>query len=125
MNSERSQRGFISISGILSLVILLLIIFVGVKIVPPYISNYQLQNSIQNIALIASYSPITEDEIHRNVLSQADSCGIDLQPNQVMVKKGRGTVVIVVNYTVTVDFIVRKMDIHFEPSTSNQNILMK
>jgi hypothetical protein len=106
-------------------VILLLIIFVGIKIVPPYISNYQLQSSIQNIALIASYSPITEDEIRRNVISQANTCGVDLQPNQVMVKKGHGTVVIVVNYTVTVDFIARKMDIHFEPSTSNQNILMK
>jgi uncharacterized membrane protein len=122
MNSERSQRGFISISGVFSLLILALTIFVGVKLAPPYVSNYQLQDSIQNIALIASYSPISEEEILRNVISRASICGIDLTSKQVTVHKGAGTVIIVVDYTVTVDFVMRRMDIHFEPSTSNKNI---
>ena len=125
MNSERSQRGFISISGIFSLLILALIIFVGVKLVPPYFSNYQLQDGTQNIALIASYSPITEEEILRNVISRASNCGVDLTPKQVTVHKGAGTVIIVVDYTVTVDFIVRRVDINFQPSTSNKNITAK
>ena len=125
MNSERSQRGFISISGIFSLLILVLIIFVGVKLVPPYFGNYQIQDAIQNIALIATYNPISEDEILRNVISRAGGYGIDLTPKQVIVHRGAGTVIIVVNYTVTVDFIVRRMDIHFEPSTSNKNITAK
>ena len=125
MNSERSQRGFISISGIFSLLILAFIIFVGVKLAPPYFGNYQIQDAIQNIALIASYNPITEDEILRNVISRAGGYGIDLKPKQVTVHKGAGTVIIVVDYTVTVDLVVRRMDIHFEPSTSNKNIIAK
>jgi hypothetical protein len=125
MNSERSQRGFISISGVFSLLLMVAFIFLGIKIIPPYFSNYQLQDAIQNIALVASYSPITEEEIRRNVISRASSNGIILQPKQVSVKKASGTVVIIVDYTVPVDFYVRRMDIHFEPSTSNQNILTK
>ena len=122
MNSERSQRGFISISGIFSLLMLVSIVFVGIKLVPPYVNNYQLQDSIQNIALIASYNPIDEEEIRHNVLSRASNIGVDLTPKQVTVHKGAGTVIIVVDYTVTVDFGVKRMDIHFEPSTTNKNI---
>ena len=125
MNSERSQRGFISISGIFSLLLLALIILVGVKLFPPFLSNYQLQDSIQNIALSASYSPISEEEILRDVISRASAYGIVLQPKQVTVHKGAGTVIIVVAYSVTVDFIVRRMDIQFEPASSNRQITAK
>jgi hypothetical protein len=125
MNSERSQRGFISISGIFSLLMLVVIAFVAIKLVPPYFSNYQLQDGIQNIALIASYNPITEEEILHNVISRASSVGIDLTPKQVTVHKGAGTVIIVVSYMVTVDLFVKRIDIQFEPSTTNKNITAK
>ncbi len=123
MQADHSHRGFISISGIISLVVLASMIFLALKLAPSYISNYQLQDAIQNIALTASYSPMTEDEILKTVVSRANSYGIELRPKQVTVHKGGNSVVIVASYTVPVDLLVRQVDLHFEPSASNHNIL--
>lgn len=123
MRADRSQSGFVSISGIFALVLLASLIFLGLKLLPPYISNYQLQDSIQNIALTASYTPMTEDDILKSVISRATGYGIDLGPKQVSVRKANSTVIIVAKYTVPVDLVVRRVDLQFEPSASNQNIL--
>ncbi len=122
MQPDRYQRGFISISGVVSLLLLASMIFIGVKIGPPYVSFYQLQDSIHNLALIASYSPMSEEEIRRSVMAQASNYGIDLDPKQLTVHKGSGQVVIVAHYTIPVDFLVRRMDLQFEPSASNRTI---
>ncbi|MBI2818015.1 MAG: DUF4845 domain-containing protein [Acidobacteria bacterium] len=123
MRADRSQGGFVSISGIVALVLLASMVFLGLKLLPPYISNYQLQDSIQNIALTASYTAMTEDDILKTVISRAGGYGIELGPRQVSVRKGKGTVIIVAKYTVPVDLLVRQVDLQFEPSASNQNIL--
>lgn len=125
MNSVRSQRGFVSISGIFWLIVLACIIFVSVRVVPPYVNNYQFQDSINTLVLNSSYTPVSEDEIFRTVMLRARDCGIELQPKQVSVHKQTGTVTISASYDVPVDLIVRQVDLHFEPTASNQNILMK
>jgi uncharacterized protein DUF4845 len=125
MHGNRHQRGVGSLSGIVSLVVLGCVIFLGIKLGPAYLSNYQLQDSISNLALIATYSPMSEEEIRRSVISRANTYGIDLEPKQVTVHKAAGTVVIVATYTVPVDLVVRRVEIQFEPSTSNRNITLK
>jgi hypothetical protein len=125
MRADRSQRGLVSISGIIALALVASLIFLGLRLLPPYISNYQLQDSIQNIALTASYTPMTEEDILKTVISRANNCGVDLGAKQVTVKKGNGTVIIVARYSVPIDLFVRHVDLQFEPSASNQNILTK
>ena len=125
MNSERSQRGFISISGIFWLIVFAAIVFVSFRIVPPYISNYQFQDSMNTLVLNSSYTPVSEEEIFRTVMLRARDCGIELLPKQVSVHKQSGTVTISASYDVPVDLIVRQLDLHFEPTATNHNILMK
>ena len=122
MQADRPQRGFISFSGIISLVVLAVGIFLGFRLIPPYVSNYQLQDSIQNLTLIASYSPMGEQEILKAVVSRANSYGIDLPAKQVTVHKGSGSVVIVAQYTVPVDLLMYRVELHFAPSASNRQI---
>ncbi len=122
MQLHQPQRGFISISGVMSLVILAALIFLALRLLPPYISNYQLQDAIQNIVLTATYAPMTEEDILRNVIVRARGYDIELRPKQVTVHKKNGTVIIVAVYTVPVNLLVRQLDLHFEPSASNQNI---
>ena len=120
--ADSSQRGFLSFSAILTLLIFAGLVFAALKLVPPYISNYELQDSIQNLALQASYSPMSEEEILKAVVSKATGYGIDLPAQQIKVQKGQGTVVIAAEYTVPVDLYVRQVQLHFEPSASNRQI---
>jgi hypothetical protein len=123
MKADRRERGFISLSGIFALLVLAAIVFLALRLLPPYISNYQLQDAIQGIALNATYAQVSEEDIQKSVIKQANGYGIELHPKQVSVRKGAGTVSIMVRYTVPVDLLVRQVELDFEPSASNANII--
>jgi hypothetical protein len=125
MKTDRPQRGFISIGGIFTLLVLVAGVFLGIKLLPPYINNYQLQDTIQDLALNSSYNQVSEEELQKSVISKANGIGIGLLPKQVSVRKEAGSVVITVKYSVPIDLLVRQVELHFEPSTSNVNILRK
>jgi len=111
-----------SISGIFTLLVLASMVFLAIKLFPPYYSNYLLQTTIESIAMTSTYSPMGEEDIAKTVIKRANEYGIVLQTKQVTVHKGNGSVAIVADYTVPVDLMVRQLDLHFEPSTSNTNI---
>ena len=122
MKADQAERGFISFSGIISLLFLAAVVFLALKLLPPYISNYQLQDEIQNVARSASYSQISEEDLQKSVISKANGLGIVLLPKEVSVRKGAGSVAITARYTVVVDLLVRQVELQFEPSASNTQI---
>ena len=125
MKPDRSQHGFFSISGIFALLVLGAVIFLALKLLPPYINNYQLQDALQNITLTATYSQVSEEDLQKSVISKANGIGIALRPKQVSVHKSGASVAITVRYSVPVDLLVRQLELQFEPSTSNTNIAAK
>lgn len=124
MRVERSERGLISLSGIIALAVLAALVFLALRLLPPYISNFQFEDSIKKIALTASYSPMTEDDILKEVISRADGFGIQLRPRQVTVHKGSKGVAIAVDYTAPVDLLVRQVDLHFALAAANRSIAL-
>lgn len=119
---NRSERGFLSFSGIFALVVLAAMIFLGIKLLPPFIMNYQLQSAVESIARRATYSPMTEADIRKALMQEANEAGVPLDDRQVFVQKGRGTVDIRVQYSVPVDLLVRQVELSFSPSAGNRNI---
>ena len=112
-----------SFSSIFSLLVFAALVIAGLRVVPPFISNYQLQDSLENLAISATYAPVTEEELVKTVIARADSFGITLTPKQITVHKAPSTVDIAAQYTVVVDLIVRPVELHFEPATSNRNVI--
>ena len=124
MNSaNRSERGGGSFSAILGLAVIAAVIFAAIKLLPPYIANYQFQDYIDNTARTATYSPITEADLKKEIMSRGRELGIPLQDRQVAVQKVRGgSVNIAITYEVPVDLIVRQVVWRFAPSAGNKNI---
>ena len=91
----------------------------AIKLVPPYIGNYQLQKSMQDLALTTTYSPISQEDIAKAVIARAQGYGIVLAPIQVKVHKEVKSVSISTEYSVPVDLMVRQVVLHFEPSAAN------
>ena len=73
-----SEAGFLSFSGILGLAFLAAIIFLAIKLLPPYIDNYQFQDQIENLARTATYTPATEHELREGVKKYGRDLGIPL-----------------------------------------------
>jgi hypothetical protein len=100
-------------------------IFSAFKLLPPYIRNYQLQDSINNIARTSTYSKAGEETIRNDVIKAAHDAGVTLEPSQVRVDRGRVTVDIAADYSVTVDMLVKPVTMHFTPSAGNRIITAK
>ena len=125
MPASRSERGAFSFSTVVSVFVFAAIVFLSFKLLPPFINNYQFQDSITNLARTATYAMVTETDIRKTIMKEAQELGIPLQDKQVVIQKGRGTVDISVRYAVEVDLIARKVVLDFQPSAGNRNIVLK
>ena len=101
------------------------ILFCAFKLLPPYIDNYQLEDSMNNIARNATYNRLTVDDIRKEVMTQVRTLDIPIDPSDIKIQQGGNTVNISIQYTVTVDLLVRKLDLQFAPSAGNRNIMAK
>ena len=125
MPANRSERGFLSFSALFGLALVAALIFLSLKLLPPYITNYQFQDGIDNLARTATYSPMTEADLRKEVMKQARDLGLALQDKQVVVEKDRTTVNIKISYEVPVDLLARQVVLKFEPAAGNRNIVAR
>lgn len=100
--------------------------FLGIKFVPIYVSNYELEDAIKNDALQSTYSTKSEEDIREMVIKHARDYDIELTPKQVHVSRnggfGTGTLLIEVNYSVPVNMPGYSTVLEFHPSSKNQGV---
>src|SRR5450432_2462944 len=65
--ARRGERGEGKFKAIFMLVILVLAIYCAVKLVPPYVAEYQLSDKIQEQARFAIVNHTTEEQIRNSV----------------------------------------------------------
>lgn len=107
-----------------ALLFLATLIFLALRLLPPYLSNYRLQDAVDNLAVRATYSQqMSESDIRREVIASARMFDIQLENWQVTVRKTRASVDIAVQYVVQVDWGVRQVELRFAPSAGNRNLM--
>lgn len=115
-----------SMKLILGLVVIVALIYGAWQLIPPYFANYQFEDDLKNIALNATYSTRSEEEIKGIIYKKARDLDIPLSKDQIKVTRtgtqGTGQLIIDVDYTVHVDLPVVPMDLRFHPSTANKGI---
>jgi hypothetical protein len=102
------------------------LILFGMKIIPPFFSNYELEDAIKTEATQSTYSTRTEDDIRESIIKQAQGYDIVLTPKQVHVSRiggfGQGTLAIDAEYSVPIDLPGYSTTIEFHPSSKNKGI---
>src|SRR5208337_5301509 len=101
-------------------------ILVGIKVVPPYFSNYQLEDSIKTEALQSTYTTRTEEDIREAVIKQARGYDIALTAKQVHVTRvggnGTGSIAIEAEYSVPIELPGYSTTLDFHPSSKNKGM---
>lgn len=115
-----SERGEGKIKAIIYLVILLLIIYSAVKIVPIYVSNYQLTDKMLEQARFAVVNRYTEDQIRDNIFKVVQELELPVKRDAIKVSATNSVVKISTEYTTPVDLLFYHMDLHFSPSSENK-----
>ncbi len=99
---------------------------VCVKLIPPFFSNYELEDAIKTEALQATYTTRTEDDIRESIIKQARNYDIALTPKQVHVSRaggfGNGTLAIEAEYSVPIELPGYSTTLDFHPSSKNKGI---
>lgn len=106
--------------------VFVLIIILAIKLVPPFVDNFEFEDALKNDALQSTYSTKSEDDIREMVIKHARDYDIELTPKQVHVARnggfGNGTLLIEVNYSVPVNFPGYAATLEFNPSSKNKGV---
>jgi hypothetical protein len=101
-------------------------LFVCFRLIPPYFSNYELQDAIKTESVQSTYSTRTEDDIRAAVIKHARDYDIELTPKQVHVVRnggvGNGSLTIDVEYSVQLDLPGYSTELDFHPSSKNTGV---
>jgi len=119
----RGQQGEGRLKAIAFTVIVVFGLYAAYKLVPPYMAEYQLADKMQEEARFAVVNRHGEEQIREAILKEAESLDIPLKKEEIKVLASASVVKISVDYTVPVDLMIYKMDLHFTPSSENKSIL--
>jgi hypothetical protein len=122
-SSRRSQRGEGRLKAIIYTVILVTLVFLAVKLVPLYVSEYQLQDKMNEQAKFAVVNRYSEDQIRDILMKVVRDLDIPATRDDIKLASTNHGVSISISYTVPVDFLVYKTDITFTPTSEGLDIL--
>jgi len=120
---HRTERGEGKLKAFIILAIILLAIYSAVKIVPIYVSNYQLSDKMQEQARFSVVNHYTEDQIRNNIFKVVEELEIPVKREAIKVVSTNAIVKISMEYTVPVDLFFYHLDLHFSPSSENKSLL--
>jgi predicted membrane protein len=116
------QRGEGKLKAIIYTVILVSAVYAAVKVVPAYVAEYQLNDKMQEQARFAVVNRYNEDQIREIIFKEVQDLDIPAKREDIKVSATRSEVRISLDYTVPVDLMVYKMDLHFTPSSQNKSL---
>ena len=113
------ERGAGHLKAIVFTLILASLIYVGFKVAPPLINEYQFQDGLQTIARFASVNRDSNEKIRDAILKEAQKDDVPVQAEDLKIEGGGGNIRITADYSVTADLGVYQWTLNFHPKVSN------
>jgi hypothetical protein len=117
---RRLERGEGRLKSIIVVAVIVLAIYSAVKIIPPYVNDYQLSDKMQEQARFAVVNRYTEEQIRENVFKTIQDLGVPAKREDIKVVATNSIVKISMEYTVPVDLLTYHMELHFSPSSEGK-----
>jgi hypothetical protein len=101
-------------------------VYVGAELIPPYFSNYEFQDTLDNEARLGTYSTKGDDVIREAVFKRAQELELPISKEQIKIQRtgplGNGSVLIETEYSVHLDLPGYPMDLEFHPHSKNKTV---
>jgi hypothetical protein len=117
------ERGAGNLKAIVWTVILVAFIYCAVMVLPVLISEYEFQDSLQEIARFASVNRRSPEQVRQSVLDEAQKEDLPVTAENIKVDGYAGNIHINVEYSVTVDLKVYQWTFNFHPDANNAALL--
>jgi hypothetical protein len=116
---RRSEAGKGTVGCMLALLMVAVVIFIGIRIGPPFYSNKSFETDINTEVSRAGAHFVDDETLANNVIDLARKNEIKLTRNQIKVERFAGQIHLTIQYTVPLDFIVMQKDWNFEIKSSS------
>ncbi len=120
---RHAQRGGGNLKAIIYTLFLIAGVYAAVKIVPPYVAEYQLKDKMSEQARFAVVNRYSEDQIRDVIYKTVTDLDIPAKREDIKVEHNNSGLEISLAYSVPVDFMVYKTDLNFNPSASGVDIM--
>src|SRR5258708_31755436 len=118
----RRQRGEGRLRAILWTAILVLLVFVGFKLVPPYVNQYQLQDKVVEEARFAVVNRKTDEQLRDIIYREIQDLGIPATKDGIKIENTYHMVRITIDYTVPVDLLFYHTELHFVATSESTSL---
>ena len=102
MSGRERERG-ISFKSVLALFVVVSIIYLGYKIVPAFVNNYQFQDTVDTEAKFALVNRRGEEDVRDSVFKKARELDLPIKREQIKVTVDMHGVKININYVVPIE----------------------
>lgn len=121
------ERGAGKLAGILFFVFIAIAIYVGWKIVPAFVNNYEFQDALQSEARFAITNRRQPDDIRNDIWKKIVELQIPVDKKDIQIKYpgGGGPMALVdidVPYSIDVEFPGYTLQLNFHPHGDNHSI---
>lgn len=99
--------------------VLLILIVLGVVLIPPYATNWQLQTYVNQLAEAPATAKQSPEAVRAQVISKAAALGLPVSGDNVQVDISQGLVKIDVLYMLQVNIAGYAVDLHFRPGAGS------
>jgi hypothetical protein len=113
------EKGAGRLKAIITLAIIIGMIYVGVKVIPILVDEYELTDGMENIARFATVNRQSAAQIQDAVVKEAEKDDVPLTVQDIKAQSTNGNVRIEADYSVTVDLAVYQWTLNFHPTSSN------
>ncbi len=110
------------LKAFLSIAFLLIVIFVGFKVIPVYVNDYELDDYVRQQTPFWLTQRARPESIQKYVLDKAQELSLPVTADNVKVEAPGSFVNVSVDYTVPVDLLVYTLPLHFTHTSENKQI---
>ena len=118
-----TQRGEGKLKAIFWTALIVFAIFAAFKLIPPYLAEYELSDKMQEQARFAVVNRFDDEKIRETIFKEIRDLEIPAKKEDIKVIASSEKVSISVDYTVPVDLLVYRVQLHFTPSSENKSIM--
>ena len=119
---RHSDTGAGRVKALLSIIFLIIVIFVGIKIIPVYVNDYELADFVREQTPFCLTQRASADNILKNVLNKGQDLGLPITADNVKVEAPGSLVNVSLDYTVPVDLLVVTLPLHFTHAAENKQL---
>jgi hypothetical protein len=120
--SRMSQRGEGRLKTVVTLAILVAIVYLCFKIIPAYVSNYELEDLMKSEARFAFVNRRTPEQLRETIYKKARDLDMPIGPENIRVETQTNGYRITVTYTVVIELPGYELKLDFKPMADSMSI---